>query len=523
MASRDDFKPANQRAKDLEARVPRAVSAHYDRKTDNGLRTLSAPQFRWLFLTLGLLSVVPFWTVRYPLMCDYPNHLARWFVLYHGQDPLYHFSGFYVPAWGPLPYITLDLLAVAAQRILSIDVLGSCILSICLASVAFAGFLFLRKACPENSTLALFGFLVAFNPMFMLGSLNYELSIALCLLTVSLWISYCSSRRASAALWTLFALLLTYFTHLVGVVVAGMVMGVYALFQESRWKTLGVLAVISAPTLAVMGYNLQLGGAASGRLVYDTLTAWDKLRNLVFPVRLFGSKITDAVVLAVLAVLAVLLVRAQRRITIQPAWLAVSVILLLAYLAAPEIWGNGGYADSRVMPFLFFFALPVVRFPRIPRYLVVMLALLVAFRIATVEWLFITQQPKLQQLTAAFDTIPRDAKVLQIGVAKVDKGLLEGRGPTYHLFYGVIQRGFLAPTLYHNPGVQPISITNDVYCPNVLCEPEAPSDAEWRQIALSYDYLWVQKDWVVPPFPSRLADLVFSNEFVAVYRLKHQA
>src|SRR5260370_22905360 len=33
MASRDDFKQANQRAKDLEARIPRAVSAHYDRKT----------------------------------------------------------------------------------------------------------------------------------------------------------------------------------------------------------------------------------------------------------------------------------------------------------------------------------------------------------------------------------------------------------------------------------------------------------------------------------------------------------
>jgi hypothetical protein len=33
MASRDYFKRANPRAKDLEARIPRAVSAHYDRKT----------------------------------------------------------------------------------------------------------------------------------------------------------------------------------------------------------------------------------------------------------------------------------------------------------------------------------------------------------------------------------------------------------------------------------------------------------------------------------------------------------
>jgi hypothetical protein len=33
MASRDDFKQANQRAKDLRARIPRVLSANYDRKT----------------------------------------------------------------------------------------------------------------------------------------------------------------------------------------------------------------------------------------------------------------------------------------------------------------------------------------------------------------------------------------------------------------------------------------------------------------------------------------------------------
>ena len=33
MASRNDFKQANQRAKDREARITRAVSAHFDRKT----------------------------------------------------------------------------------------------------------------------------------------------------------------------------------------------------------------------------------------------------------------------------------------------------------------------------------------------------------------------------------------------------------------------------------------------------------------------------------------------------------
>jgi hypothetical protein len=33
MASRDNFEDANQRAKDLQKRIPRAVAAHYDSKT----------------------------------------------------------------------------------------------------------------------------------------------------------------------------------------------------------------------------------------------------------------------------------------------------------------------------------------------------------------------------------------------------------------------------------------------------------------------------------------------------------
>lgn len=42
MASRDDLKRANQRAKELEARIPRVISAHYDRKTGRIVLHLSS-------------------------------------------------------------------------------------------------------------------------------------------------------------------------------------------------------------------------------------------------------------------------------------------------------------------------------------------------------------------------------------------------------------------------------------------------------------------------------------------------
>jgi hypothetical protein len=42
MTSRDDFKQANQRAKDLQARIPRVVAAHYDRNTGRIVVQLSS-------------------------------------------------------------------------------------------------------------------------------------------------------------------------------------------------------------------------------------------------------------------------------------------------------------------------------------------------------------------------------------------------------------------------------------------------------------------------------------------------
>jgi Protein of unknown function (DUF2442) len=42
MASHDDFKTANHRAKDLQASIPKAVSAHYDRKSGNIVINLSS-------------------------------------------------------------------------------------------------------------------------------------------------------------------------------------------------------------------------------------------------------------------------------------------------------------------------------------------------------------------------------------------------------------------------------------------------------------------------------------------------
>ena len=66
---------------------------------------------------LSLLSLlVPFIFIAEPPLLDYPNHLARTFILAHLDDPAFRFSEFYRADWKPYPSVLWDILMVALQQ-----------------------------------------------------------------------------------------------------------------------------------------------------------------------------------------------------------------------------------------------------------------------------------------------------------------------------------------------------------------------------------------------------------------------
>src|SRR5438874_9041200 len=98
-----------------------------------------------LIVSIGILLLAPVWLVRYPPLVDYPNHLARYFILAHLKDPSLHLAQFYGSRWGFYPYVAVDLLAVALQWLLPIDIVGRVILSIYLLGLPLATYFFLRQ------------------------------------------------------------------------------------------------------------------------------------------------------------------------------------------------------------------------------------------------------------------------------------------------------------------------------------------------------------------------------------------
>src|SRR5438270_2942032 len=73
---------------------------------------------------LGIgIAAIPIFTMHYPSLNDYLNHLARGYVLLHyNDDPA--FTRFFVLNWQPLPNLAFDVWILVFGQVLPIEIAG---------------------------------------------------------------------------------------------------------------------------------------------------------------------------------------------------------------------------------------------------------------------------------------------------------------------------------------------------------------------------------------------------------------
>src|ERR1700720_2254187 len=129
-------------------------------------------------LILAAMLLAPIWIVAFPPLLDYPNHLARAFVLAHLNDSNFSFPQFYRADWGAYPYLGMDASLAVLGRLLPIETAGRVYLSLCVLALPAAAWFFLRQAQPDAEAASLWSLLIAYNVFFLEGFLNFDLSIA---------------------------------------------------------------------------------------------------------------------------------------------------------------------------------------------------------------------------------------------------------------------------------------------------------------------------------------------------------
>src|SRR4030081_3912698 len=178
-------------------------------------------------LILVAALVAPIWIVAFPPLLDYPNHLARSFVLAHLNDPAFTFSRFYRADWGAYPYLGMDASLAFLGRLFTIETAGRVFLSLCALALPAAAWFFLRQVNPGDDATALWALLIACNVFFLEGFLNFDLSLAVGFLALGFWLRWLAKQSIARWVAALAVFTVLYFTHLLGFGIAGLVVVAY--------------------------------------------------------------------------------------------------------------------------------------------------------------------------------------------------------------------------------------------------------------------------------------------------------
>jgi hypothetical protein len=479
------------------------------------VRTRFNPQLaKALLVALFAILLLPLWIVRYPPLTDYPDYLARAFIITHLKDPAYHFSSFYSTQWGPYPYLATDLSLIGLQHVLPAEVAGRVLLSICVVAVPLAGWWFLRQANPGHDALALWALLLCYDPFFLDGFINFQLGLALCFFTLGSWLRYLGNPTARR--WVALLALATcgYFTHLISFAITGFVVLAFSLAQRLNLRQIfwswglfvpGVIIYFLWHRSSYDRSELQFRGlaqklfAARTELLHSYSLRFEPIAFWVIVACIFAAWL------------------ANREFRWNRTWLIVFLATVGLYLALPNALEGIWMIDVRLVPALFLLLLGVAKLGRRQLALGVVAMLLCATRTVDVARNFISQQPTLRETQQAIQILPRNARVLPIINIDIVNDDLPHQFYAHFWEYAIIERGVLAPFRLDLQAQTSLRFDPEAYVPD---DPETfPPD--WNKACSNYDYIWAYHADYYNRFILGCGTEVYHSGLLRLLRLEH--
>jgi hypothetical protein len=470
-----------------------------------------------LFVMLAGFLVAPIWIVAWPPLLDYPNHLASAFVLAHLKDPAYHFNHFFRAEWGLYPYLAEYLILVGLERFMSVELAGRILLSMYLLAFPLSVWFFVRQVNPGQDSMAFWGLLAAHNLFFLYGFLNFCLSLPACFLALALWLRYLA--RPNFARWCLVLAGLTalYFTHLLGFAFAGLIVAAYCIFARRTMREMAFSALLFLPGALFYLHSSRAVTAPGGYIEFPSFA--ERAASLVDIMHGYSTRLDIVTLLAFAAYFAAAWWR-NPEFRWNRSWLGVAAVLFAAYWAMPWAYGDGSEINIRVLPVFFIVLLVSAGIGRRGKQLAALAVLLFVVRTANLAQQFRSAQPALANLAQSFEKIPVNARVLPLVESDEDP---IWRPFTHFWGYGVIERGWLCPYLFHLPQVMPLQVRGDLKGPEGFWDLAYDEEPDWETVRENYDYVWAYN---VARFSAGLESIgepIYENGYLEIYRLRRDS
>ncbi|MGO9171622.1 MAG: hypothetical protein ACLP7P_06615 [Rhodomicrobium sp.] len=490
------------------------------------LRLGNAP-FAALFVTLALLASLPVLLTGTLPLFDYPNHLARMYILsaLPLSEPL---QRYYEINWSALPNLAMDLAIPALAQSMPLAWAGKVfvVLTFCLLA---GGAAVLHRVLFESwSAWPCLAFLLLFSRTLLWGLLNYLSGIGACLIAFAVWIALRERTWLRLTLGTAIALGL-FFVHLMafgfyGIMVMGYEGGIVLRERPSAARALRTLFLAGATFLPALAVLLLLTpGGGGGPIAFSHIA-----RKIDFLFSVFDNYHTafDVICFA-LVLLAGAIAFWKRWVRLHPAIVAPLALVFLAYLAMPAAGASSSGADYRVPVFLGLLLVAGSRWtaprPRLARAFMGAVLLLFVVRVGVVmaEW---RQSDRVYaELLPAFDKIPLGSR---LAVAVPPGAAKWTATPLLHFpVLAVLRRDAFVPTLFAHPAQQPVALREHYrtlagqLAPQqlwaALVDGTAPFDTAGRAALAQYDFIvFVGPRPFAMPAVSGLIPIVTAPRFV---------
>ena len=308
-----------------------------------------------LFLALLALVCVPLTLTALPPLVDYPNHLARMYLLAN-LDHAPVLQQFYRLAWRPVPDLAMDALVPPLLQVMPLEWAGKLFLAAIYALLVSGVAVLHRVLFGRWSAWPCLSFLLIYNRLLLWGYLNFLFGLGLAFWAFAAWIAW----RERGVAWRLGSglvmALAIYFAHLMAFGVYGVLVLSYeaALLRREKAPPPAILhALLIAglsmlPPLALFAMIfIPLHGSTQMASLGLQFTRPVRKLDLLFSVFDAYSRPADIACFAV-AVVGLGVAYWRRWARLAPGIAAVLAVLAVLYLLMPSTMFGANGADRRL-------------------------------------------------------------------------------------------------------------------------------------------------------------------------------
>lgn len=373
--------------------------------------------YKLLLLFVGFAYCLPIWTLRYLPLVDYPNHLARIYIL-HSYNGINNFQANFQRILEPIPNLAIDLITPPLLNFVSTEIAGKLFLTLTVLLFIFGCHLLGATIHRRPTWLAPICALFAYNSSFLYGFVNYQFSLGMFLVTLAVWLKCREHWNAASFTGVCLLVLASYLAHLSAYVFLGIAFSVitlhdYLLVTDNRIRGLLKAFISLLPLLPPLAAFMTFmhGSGKVGIIEWNSLQG--KAINSLSLILSYYYRLDAVMILVVVAVLIAVAV-CSRQVYIKREFLLVAICYALAFLLCPKTLLTSSGADARFVPVAALLLLLPLRFQISKRVGVLCLSVVIAvglIRLSDIWWAWSKMSLRVESQVKMFDSLPPNARI----------------------------------------------------------------------------------------------------------------